>query len=95
MNIHHLKRSFIGCVLLIAALSRAGETKKYNIILLFADDISAREFPAYESTVWTSPAAFGVNTKETRFRAKTPALDRLSERGAYVETCWANAVCSP
>ena len=73
----------------------AAESSRYNIVLLFADDISAREFPVYESTVWTPPWAFGNDTSEQRFRAETPVINKLAHEGAFVRTAWANAVCSP
>ena len=71
------------------------EAQKLNIIVLFADDISAREFPVYGSTVWTPPRDFGGTTKERQFRARTPVLDKLARDGAYATTCWATPVCSP
>lgn len=68
--------------------------KKPNIILLFADDISARELPFYESTVWSKPQN-GANTSNLKFRAKTPVLDGLAEKGAFIKTAWASTICGP
>jgi arylsulfatase A-like enzyme len=69
---------------------------KPNIIVVFADDISAREFPAYNSTEWSAPRnQFNKEKSNPDYRAQTPMLDRLAEEGAVIQTAWANAVCSP
>lgn len=70
------------------------KTKQPNIILLFADDISARELPIYGSTTW-SPSPQGGDTSDPAFRAKTPVLDRLAKEGVWIKTAWAATVCSP
>ncbi|CAM4217828.1 sulfatase-like hydrolase/transferase [Zobellia roscoffensis] len=82
--------TFLGC-LLISTLSRAQE--KPNIILLYADDISARELPIYGSTVWSPPK--GGNTSNMQYRAETPVLNELAEEGCYIKTAWAATVCGP
>lgn len=64
-----------------------------NIILLFADDISARELPVYGSSVWTDP--WRKDTSDPRYRAQTPALDQLAKEGCWITTPWAATVCSP
>jgi arylsulfatase A-like enzyme len=64
-----------------------------NIVILFSDDISAREFPLYGSSVWSKPSA--GDTSDPQFRASTPVLDRLAEEGCWVKTAWASVVCSP
>jgi arylsulfatase A-like enzyme len=64
-----------------------------NIILLFADDLSAREFPVYGSNVWTRPG--GGNTSSMSYRARTPVLDGIANEGCYIKTAWAAAICSP
>jgi arylsulfatase A-like enzyme len=79
----------------LAASAFATEPLRYNIILVFADDISARELPAYEASVWAPPVGFGRNSQDPQFRAKTPVLDKIAEEGALIRTAWANAVCSP
>lgn len=58
--------------------------KQPNVILIMADDISAREFPFYESSKWTGER-----------RAKTPQMDLLAEEGCFVETMWAATICKP
>ena len=61
------------------------DAKPMNVILVMADDISAREFPFYESTKWTG--------KE---RAKTPVMDRMAnEGGCFIETAWNCTICKP
>ncbi len=69
------------------------KASKPNIILVFADDISARELPIYNSSEWSSPQS--TNTTDKAFRAQTPVLDRLAKEGCYVKTTWAATVCSP
>ena len=59
--------------------------KPKNVILVMADDISAREFPMYGSTKW-----YGDR------RAKTPVLDKMAtDGGCFVETAWACTICKP
>ena len=67
--------------------------QKPNIIIIFADDISARELPIYGSTVWSPPT--GGNTSDEAFRAKTPVLNNLAKEGCRMKTAWAATVCSP
>lgn len=54
-----------------------------NVILIMADDISAREFEFHGSTKWTGT------------RAKTPVLDRLAQEGCHLSTMWSSTVCMP
>ena len=56
---------------------------KQNVILIMADDISAREFEFHGSTEWTGS------------RAKTPVLDRLAREGCHLATMWSSTVCMP
>ncbi|QVY66133.1 sulfatase-like hydrolase/transferase [Polaribacter sp. Q13] len=72
----------------------AQKTKKPNIILVLADDISAREFPIYKSDTWSSVKG-NKDSKDPKIRAKTPVLDKLAKEGMYVKTAWASVVCSP
>jgi len=64
-----------------------------NVVVLFSDDISARELPLYGSSVWSKPT--GGNTTDPKFRASTPVLDRLATEGCWIKTAWASVVCSP
>ena len=66
---------------------------KPNIILLYADDISARELPIYGSTVWSDLK--GKDTSDPKYRAQTPVLNTLANEGVYVKTAWAATICSP
>lgn len=66
---------------------------KPNIILVFADDISARELPVYHSNVWSKPG-YG-NTQDPVLRAQTPVLDTLAHEGCWIKTAWAATICSP
>ncbi|MEX0330058.1 MAG: sulfatase-like hydrolase/transferase [Puniceicoccaceae bacterium] len=74
----------------------AASEKKPNIIVIFADDISAREFPAYGGTEWSAPKShFNKENSNPAYRARTPVLDAIAREGAVIRTAWANAVCSP
>lgn len=79
----------------LAALTTANiaTAKKPNIIIYFADDISAREFPIYGSSVWTSPAE--KDTTDLAYRAKMPVVDKLAKQGCWIKTAWGATVCSP
>ncbi|GHC47768.1 sulfatase-like hydrolase/transferase [Roseibacillus persicicus] len=70
-----------------------GALEKPNIILVFADDISARELPLYGSSSWSPPA--GGDTNDPAYRAHTPVLEQMAEEGCWIETAWAATVCSP
>lgn len=69
------------------------EQGKPNIILYYADDISAREFPIYGSSVWTAPDR--SDTSDAKYLAKTPVMDRLATEGVWVKHAWSATVCSP
>ncbi|MDF7825160.1 sulfatase-like hydrolase/transferase [Pontiellaceae bacterium B12227] len=74
-------------VLLVLLLGGAWSVcaKPMNVILVMADDISAREFPMYESTKWSDGR-----------RADTPMMDRMVKKGGcFVETFWAATICKP
>ncbi len=75
------------------ATEAATKTDKPNIVVLFADDISAREFPIYNSSVWSD--THGENTTDETLRAKTPVMDRLAKEGCWISTCWGASVSSP
>ncbi|WPR71073.1 sulfatase-like hydrolase/transferase [Flavobacterium sp. NG2] len=88
----------IFCYVLLTAVTITGFAQKNNnqrpnIILLFADDISARELPIYGSTVWSPPS--GGDTSDKQYRAQTPVLDKIANEGCYITTAWAGVVCSP
>ncbi|MDF1737875.1 MAG: sulfatase-like hydrolase/transferase [Verrucomicrobiales bacterium] len=73
--------------------AKAASGKQPNIVLVFADDISARELPVYGATVWSPP--LGGNSSDPAFRAQTPVLDELAAEGCWIKHCWAATVCSP
>ena len=64
-----------------------------NVVILFADDISARELPIYGSSVWSPPLR--GDTSEPQYRASTPVLDQMANEGCWIKTAWASVVCSP
>ncbi|MGC6455279.1 MAG: sulfatase-like hydrolase/transferase [Coraliomargaritaceae bacterium] len=70
--------------IILCTTSLFADMQKPNVILIMADDISAREFPFYESSVWTDER-----------RAKTPQMNQLAEEGCFIETMWAATICKP
>ncbi|MGJ8640052.1 MAG: sulfatase-like hydrolase/transferase [Opitutaceae bacterium] len=84
-------KTLVALLALHCSLFAAAE--KPNIILYYADDISAREFPLYGSSVWTAPDR--SESTDPKFLANTPVIDRLAEEGAWVKTAWSATVCSP
>jgi len=76
------------------ATSQSKKKKKPNIILLYADDISAREIPVYGSDTWSVPPQ-GGNTQDPKYLAKTPMMDKLATEGIWVKTAWGATICSP
>ena len=86
----------IYCLDLLAVLAFATSVHaldRPNIVILFADDISARELPLYSSTVWSPPLR--GDTSDPAYRASTPVLNRMAQDGCWIKTCWASVVCSP
>lgn len=80
-------------LLLLAITMGQARADEPNIILVFADDISAREFPVYGSNVWSDSK--GNNSQDPADRAATPVLDKLARDGCWVTQTWAATVCSP
>ncbi|QBG46708.1 sulfatase [Verrucomicrobia bacterium S94] len=66
---------------------------KPNIVLYFADDISAREFPIYGTPQWSPPER--GDTSNPEYRARTPVLDKLAEQGCWITSAWAATLCKP
>lgn len=77
----------------ITASLIANAKKKPNVVILFADDISAREFPIYGSSVWANPME--EICSDVKYRAKTPVMDKLAEEGCWISNAWAATVCNP
>ena len=69
------------------------QTDKPNVIVIYADDISARELPIYGSTKWSGFR--GKSVADLNKRASTPILDKLANKGTFIENAWAATVCSP
>lgn len=57
--------------------------RRPNVIVIMADDISAKEFPIY-----------GADSHYGEI-AKTPVIDRLATEGCYFSSVWASTVCMP
>lgn len=87
-----MKRMLFGLIA-SGAVSASALSEKPNVVLIFADDISAREIPAYGSSTWTD--SLRNDSQDLAYRAKTPVLDKIAEEGVWVKTAWAATVCSP
>ncbi|MBB6429550.1 sulfatase-like hydrolase/transferase [Algisphaera agarilytica] len=74
-----------------------GPGTKPNIIVVYADDISARELPIYGSSVWTRPGRVvdDHETSDPAFLAKTPVMDQMATEGVWIKNAWAATVCGP
>ncbi|KAJ8904479.1 hypothetical protein NDN08_000996 [Rhodosorus marinus] len=82
-------------VLYCAVLSGADGAKsrtKPNIIVLIGDDLSPREFPSYDTGVWSSTDEEPTDKKH--FRAKTPMLDKIAKEGIFFDKAWATPICA-
>ncbi|MEM9986770.1 MAG: sulfatase-like hydrolase/transferase, partial [Bacteroidota bacterium] len=93
-----LRISFACFCFILPFCSLVFAQKKPNIIILYADDISARELPIYGSDVWSAPKGGelkGGDTQDHQYRAQTPVIDQMARSGCYVETAWASTICGP
>ncbi len=90
-----MKKLQFGVMLVLALLAvlPAAALDRPNVIIVFADDISARELPLYGASMWSPPER--GSTDDPSVRAYTPAIDQMAEEGCWVTTCWAATVCSP
>ena len=66
-----------------AGMSLDAAERPPNVIVVMADDISARDFPIYASST-----CYGQ-------RAVTPVIDRLATEGCYITAAWSSTVCMP
>ena len=78
-----LPTSIFAISLLATILPAHAEARRPNVIVVMADDISARDFPIYGSTRWVDE------------RASTPLIDKLATEGCFLKTAWASTVCMP
>ncbi|MGJ8691622.1 MAG: sulfatase-like hydrolase/transferase [Thalassotalea sp.] len=86
----------ISAALLLAFTSHfsaLAETSKPNVIVIYSDDISAREFPSYGSSEWSGEK--GKSGSDVKYRAVTPVLDKIASEGVQIENAWAATICSP
>lgn len=88
-----MKKIFLFNLFTLISYIHTYATKQPNIIIVFADDISARELPIYNSNVWTPPE--GGDTKDLKYKAKTPVLSKLAKEGCWITNAWAATICSP
>ncbi|TWT78864.1 Arylsulfatase [Planctomycetes bacterium CA13] len=85
-------RHFFAMAAMLFVVVVYGQTKP-NVIVYFADDISAREFPVYGSSVWSDLK--GQATNDPELRARTPVMEQLAKEGVVVKTAWAATICNP
>lgn len=94
-----MKKKYNKILLVFLALASIGfAQEKPNIVLIYADDISARELPIYGSSVWSKQIDGEkkvINSNDPSDRATTPVLNRIAEEGCYINTAWSATVCSP
>lgn len=86
-------RLFLFTLMFAIAAIAVHATDRPNIVIFFADDISARELPVYGSSVWSDP--YRENTSDPEYRAKTPVMAKLAAEGCWISTAWAATVCNP
>ncbi|MEM6883797.1 MAG: sulfatase-like hydrolase/transferase [Verrucomicrobiota bacterium] len=87
-------RSILACLLPLLALIESGQgLTRPNIILYFADDISAREFAIYGAPQWSPPER--GDTSDPKYLAQTPVMDRLAQEGVWISTAWSATLCKP
>ncbi|VGO22446.1 sulfatase-like hydrolase/transferase [Pontiella sulfatireligans] len=82
----------IGVAVLVAG-SVYANTNGPNVIVVYADDISAREIPIYGSTVWSPPP--GGDTSDPAYFAATPVMDMMATNGVWFRSAWASVICGP
>ncbi|MGJ8681076.1 sulfatase-like hydrolase/transferase [Paraglaciecola sp.] len=66
---------------------------KPNVVLLYADDISARELAIYGSSKWSGYR--GKSVSDPSQLAEIPIIEKIAGEGAFIENAWASTVCSP
>ncbi|MDU0355000.1 sulfatase-like hydrolase/transferase [Paraglaciecola aquimarina] len=67
--------------------------QKPNVVVLYADDISARELAIYGSSKWSGYR--GKSVSDRRKLADIPVIEKMANQGAFIENAWASTVCSP
>lgn len=76
---------------LIVILLSIGDQRSFasqpNVILIYADDISANEFPIH------GVPEGGRGNSASSIATRTPNLDRMATQGAWIKTAWATPIC--
>ncbi len=81
-------------LLTMLSIGGAMAAEKPNIVVLLADDISAREFPIYGSDTWSNRMD-GHDSQDINDRAKTPVMEQLVDKSCLISTCWSATVSMP
>ena len=66
-------------VILFVLINLIGYSQKPNVVLIYADDISADMFSPYKQDN----------------AAKTPHIEKMADNGIFFKTCYAPAICGP
>ncbi|WP_233267275.1 sulfatase-like hydrolase/transferase [Paraglaciecola sp. L3A3] len=83
----------LACAFSASVMADNNVKQKPNVIVIYSDDISAREFPSYGSAQWSGKK--GKTGSDHQYRAATPVLDQLVEEGVQIDNAWAATICSP
>lgn len=73
-----MRTNIILVIVIVFSLASFAQ-KKPNVVLIYADDISADMFSPYQQ-----PES-----------ARTPRIDKMAQEGVYFNTCYAPAICGP
>lgn len=93
MRINFFSRAVLTTVMLTIFCSQSFARNPPNIILVYSDDISARELSMYGSSRWSGKNGQSISNRNRL--AKTPVLDKLAREGVMIQTAWASTICSP
>eukprot|EP00189_Rhodosorus_marinus_P011842 CAMPEP_0184739206 /NCGR_PEP_ID=MMETSP0315-20130426/2041_1 /TAXON_ID=101924 /ORGANISM="Rhodosorus marinus, Strain UTEX LB 2760" /LENGTH=547 /DNA_ID=CAMNT_0027207765 /DNA_START=41 /DNA_END=1684 /DNA_ORIENTATION=- len=80
------------CWAVLAGVDSAAAGSKPNIIILIGDDLSPREFPPYDTGVWSSTDE--ETTDMLKYRARTPMLDKMAREGVFFDRYWSTPICA-
>uniref|UniRef100_A0A7S3EJU0 Sulfatase N-terminal domain-containing protein n=1 Tax=Rhodosorus marinus TaxID=101924 RepID=A0A7S3EJU0_9RHOD len=80
------------CWAVLSGVESAAAGSKPNIIILIGDDLSPREFPPYDTGVWSSTEE--ETTDHPKYRARTPMLDKMAKEGVFFDRYWSTPICA-
>ncbi|KAJ8901302.1 hypothetical protein NDN08_007150 [Rhodosorus marinus] len=80
------------CWAVLSGVDSAAAGSRPNIIILIGDDLSPREFPPYDTGVWSSTDE--ETTDRPKYRARTPMLDKMAKEGVFFDKYWSTPICA-